>query len=301
LKRKLTVAIPSRNRAALLAETLASVAAQRIPEGIEAECLIVDNNSTDETSDAVERFARHAAIPVRYIVEPRMGSSYARNRAVATSDCDYIFFIDDDAIADADWAIELLSAIEHRKLDAACGIVLPRWESRPPSWLGPRLYSRLAVHDEEGLGELPQKALDSVQNYYSANTGFLRETFELFGGFREDLGVVGNNPMSGEDTELYARIIARGGVMGFVPSARVHHMIGPDRMTRRYLRRKSFAFGFGSAIAGGRTHNHLDKLARNALRMLAAAARFDTEQAVYHELECANFFGYWRGRLRTRR
>jgi glucosyl-dolichyl phosphate glucuronosyltransferase len=301
LNRKLTVAIPTRNRASLLAEALASVAALHIPEGIEPECLIIDNNSTDTTSDAVEQFARHAPMPVRYIVEPRMGSSYARNRAVATADCDYIFFIDDDAIADADWAIELLGAIEHRKLDAACGIVLPRWEGRPPSWLGPRLYSRLAVHDERGLSDLPQKALDSIQNYYSANTGFLRETFELFGGFREDLGVVGNNPMSGEDTELYARIIVRGGVMGFVPSARVHHIIGRDRMTRRYLRRKSFAFGFGSAIAGGRTHNHLDKLARNALRMVAAAARLDTEQAVYHELECANFFGYWRGRLRTRR
>ena len=301
MKGKLTVAVPTRNRAALLAETLTSVAALAIPEGIEAECLIIDNNSTDQTSDAVERFARHAPVPVRYIMEPRMGSSYARNRAVATSDCDYIFFLDDDAIADRDWAIELLRAIERRKLDAACGIVLPRWQGRPPSWLGPRLYSRLAVHDEQALSELPQKDLDSVQNYYSANTGFLRETFELFGAFREDLGVVGSNPMSGEDTELYARIIARGGVMGFVPRARVHHLIGPERMTRRYLRRKSFAFGFGSAIAGGRTHNHLDKLARNALRMVAAAARFDTEQAVYHELECANFFGYWRGRLRTRR
>ena len=301
MKGKLTVAVPTRNRAALLAETLASVAALAIPEGIEAECLIIDNNSTDQTSDAVERFARHAPVPVRYIMEPRMGSSYARNRAVATSDCDYIFFLDDDAIADRDWAIELLRAIERRKLDAACGIVLPRWQGRPPSWLGPRLYSRLAVHDEQGLSELPQKDLDSVQNYYSANTGFLRETFELFGAFREDLGVVGSNPMSGEDTELYARIIARGGVMGFVPRARVHHIIGPERMTRSYLRRKSFAFGFGSAIAGGRTHNHLDKLARNALRMVAAAARFDTEQAVYHELECANFFGYWRGRLRMRR
>ncbi|MGA2409397.1 MAG: glycosyltransferase [Candidatus Binataceae bacterium] len=301
MNRKITVAVPTRNRAELLAQTLASITAMHIPDEIELECVIVDNNSTDETNDVVERFARHAPIAVRYVMETRAGSSYARNRAVATSDCDYIFFIDDDAVAEPNWAIELLTAIEHRKLDAACGIVLPKWAGQPPHWLGPRLYSRLAVHDESALSGLPQRELDSVNYYYSANTGFLRETFELFGGFREDLGVVGDNPMSGEDTELFARIIARGGVMGFVPSARVHHMIGPERMTRRYLRRKSFAFGFGSAIAGGRTHNHLDKLARNAVRMVAAAARLDTEGAVYHELECANFFGYWRGRLRTRR
>jgi hypothetical protein len=29
----------------------------------------------------------------------------------------------------------------------------------------------------------------------------------------------------------------------------------------------------------------------------SALARGDSERAVYHQLECANFFGYWRGRL----
>jgi hypothetical protein len=72
-------------------------------------------------------------------------------------------------------------------------------------------------------------------------------------------------------------------------------------MTRAYLRRKSYAFGMGSAIAGGPTHNHLDKLGRNALRMALAALRGDRERAVYHELECANFFGYWQGKRQLRR
>ena len=107
--------------------------------------------------------------------------------------------------------------------------------------------------------------------------------------------------MSGEDTELFQRIIAWGGMMGFTMRARVHHLIPPERMRRGYLRRKSYAFGFGSAIAGGPTHNHLEKLARNGVRMIAAFARGDAERAVYHELECANFVGYWRGRLQLRR
>ena len=68
-------------------------------------------------------------------------------------------------------------------------------------------------------------------------------------------------------------------------------------MRRSYLRRKSSAFGYGSALAGGRTHNHFDKLARNAMRVVVAVANGDWERAVYHELECANYFGYWRGRL----
>ncbi|HJU11625.1 MAG TPA: hypothetical protein VJ728_12145, partial [Candidatus Binataceae bacterium] len=92
-------------------------------------------------------------------------------------------------------------------------------------------------------------------------------------------------------------IMAGGGRIGFAPNARVHHLVSSDRMRRSYLRRKSYAFGYGSGVAGGRTHNHLDKLARNLLRIVIAVARGDSERAVFHELECANFVGYWRARF----
>lgn len=297
----LTIAVPTHNRARLLGRTLASIAALEFPEGMNPECLVVDNNSPDDTRDAVEVFARRAPIAVRYVLEPQLGSSFARNRAIAESRSEYIFFIDDDAIADPDWAIEMLAEMERRRLDAACGLVLPDWERPPPRWLGPSLYVRLAVHDEAAIAQASPQQQDHIHNYFSANVGFRRQAFELFGNFREDLGVVGNNPISGEDTELFARIATYGGAIGFAQRARVHHIIGRERMTRRYLRRKAYAFGFGSAISGGPTHNHLDKLARNGLRMLTAAVLGNPERAVYHELECANFFGYWRGRLTLRK
>jgi len=66
------------------------------------------------------------------------------------------------------------------------------------------------------------------------------------------------------------------------------------------LRRKSFAFGMGTAFAGLQNHNQFDKLVRNGVRMATAAMRGDPERAFYHELECANFLGYWRGRLIAR-
>jgi GT2 family glycosyltransferase len=210
---------------------------------------------------------------------------------------DFIFFIDDDAVADRDWATRLLEDMQRRDLDAACGMVLPRWSSPPPKWLGPSLWVKLAVHDSRAIESAPASSAERLDNYFSANVGFKRDAFARFGKFREDLGVVGGNPISGEDTELFARIIARGGAMGFSPRAIVHHLIPPERMTLKYLRRKSFAFGMGTAFAGLRNHNRLDKLIRNGVRMAAAAMRGDPERAIYHELECANFFGYWRARL----
>ena len=293
----ITIAVPTHNRSTLLQATLASIDALHLPAGIEAECIVIDNRSTDDTSVVVTGFASGAALPTRYVFEGGAGSSYARNRAVKEARGDFILFIDDDAVAEPEWAAAMLHEMQARRLDVACGMVLPRWISRPPSWLGPSLYVRLAVHDADRMAVATLSERETIHNYFSANVCFRRQTFATFGNFREDLGVVGSNPMSGEDTELFARIASRGGRVGFAPSACVHHLILPERMQRSYLRRKSYAFGYGSAVAGDRSHNHMDKLARNLFRMMLALARGDSERAVYHELECANFFGYWRGRL----
>ncbi len=294
---KLTIAIPTHNRSRLLRATLTSIDSLQLPSDYSTEILIIDNNSTDDTASVIGEFAATSHLPIRRIFEPRQGSSFARNRAVDEASGDYLLFIDDDAVAEPRWALELLDTLERRLLDAACGIVLPRWPVPPPRWLGPSVYIKLAVHNEARLRAAPKDEIEHIHNYFSANVGFRRDAFARFGKFREDLGVVGGNPISGEDTELFERFMHLGGAVGFASAARVHHLIPPERMTRSYLRRKSYAFGFGSALTGRPTHNQLDKLARNAIRMASAVLRREHERTVYHELECANFFGYWSGRL----
>ncbi|MGH7781650.1 MAG: glycosyltransferase [Candidatus Binataceae bacterium] len=296
----ITVAIPTHNRAATLAAALDRIGELAIPADAALECIVVDNGSTDATPATVEACAKSAPFPIRRVFEERLGSSFARNRAIAQSHAEFIFFIDDDALAEKSWAVEMLSALQSRGLDAACGMVLPRWSGLPPPWLGRSLWVKLAVHDHERIEAEPAERAENLANYFSANAGFRRGALTRFGYFREDLGNVGGNPMSGEDTELFARIIAGGGRMGFAPRAIVNHLIPAERMTRSYLRRKSFAYGVGSAFAGGRHHNQPGKLLRNAARMAAATIRGDSERAIYHELECANFLGYWRGRMLAR-
>jgi len=293
----ITIAIPTHDRADLLAKTLASLRELLLPNGAEIECVVIDNASKDATSTVVADAAGDLPFDLRLIRERRLGSSFARNRAIAEARGDFICFIDDDVIVEPRWLVELVGALDRRRLDVACGMVLPRFLAPPPSWLGTRLWVRLAVHDSAAIERMAPQEAEVLHNYFSANVGFRKEAFELFGTFREDLGVVGGNPISGEDTELFARIIARGGAVGFAPRARVHHLVGPERLTARYLRRKSFAFGIGSALTGGQTHNRIDKLVRNTVRMGLAAFRGDRESVIYHQLEIWNYMGYWRGRL----
>jgi glycosyltransferase involved in cell wall biosynthesis len=293
----ITIAIPTHNRADLLAQTLASLREVQIPNGASAECIVVDNASKDATPDVVANAANELSFDLRRVRERRLGSSFARNRAISEARGEFICFIDDDVIVEPRWLVELIGAIERRQLDAACGLVIPRFLAEPPPWLGSRLWVKLAVHDRAAIERMAPREVEALHNYFSANVGFRKQAFDLFGNFREDLGVVGGNPISGEDTELFARILARGGAVGFAPRSRVHHLVGPERMTARYLRRKSFAFGVGSAVTGGRTHNRIDKLVKNVVRMGLATMRGDRESAIYHQLEIWNYMGYWRGRL----
>jgi glycosyltransferase involved in cell wall biosynthesis len=299
---KSTIAIPTHNRAASLRRTLHSLAELAADPELELECLVIANRCSDQTPDVVADFARHAPFRVRLVAEERQGSSFARNRAAREAQGELILFIDDDVLVEPQWASALTEEIRRRKLDVACGIVLPLWEAPPPRWLDARLYGKLAVHDPAliAMGQTPPERLT---HYYSANLGMRADCFARFGWFREDLGVFGGNPMSGEDTELFARILRGGGRIGFASGARVRHVIGAERLSQAYFRRKSYAFGIGSAVAGGPTHNRLDKLLRNLWRMALARARGDRAGALEHEMECWNYAGYCYGRwkLRTRR
>ena len=88
---KVTVAIPTYNRAAFLRQTLAGIAAQRFPR--EAfEVLVIDNNSTDNTRAVVAEFAGERPAP-RCIVENRQGLDFARNRSVAEARGEIIVFV----------------------------------------------------------------------------------------------------------------------------------------------------------------------------------------------------------------
>jgi glycosyltransferase involved in cell wall biosynthesis len=296
----ITLAIPTHNRAPSLARTLTSLSQLERVRADAIECLVIDNCSTDATAKVVEDFACRAPFPTRRIYEPRQGSSFARNRAAREAQGAIVLYVDDDVLVERGWLRAMLTAMEERNLDVACGLVLPLWEVPPPAWMGPELYGKLAIH-EPAVGDPSRPRPALLPLLYSANLAMRRDCFARFGYFREDLGVFGGYPIGGEDTELFARIISAGGKVDLVPEAVVYHVIGPERLAPSYLRQKSFSYGLGSAVRGGTTHNRLDKLLRNLLRMVAASLRGRQSAALGHQMEFINYFGYWYGRWLMRK
>lgn len=89
---RFSVVIPSYNRAALLPETLRSVAGQSWPDW---ECLVVDDGSTDETRAVVAAFAREDS-RIRYFHQQQSERSAARNHGIREALGRYICFLDSD-------------------------------------------------------------------------------------------------------------------------------------------------------------------------------------------------------------
>ena len=85
------------------------------------------------------------------------------------------------------------------------------------------------------------------------NMSVRREVFARVGGFAEDLGRIGRNPLGCEETELCIRIrqsyrrMGRGARIVFEPAAQVDHRVSADRVRWAYLRRRSWSEGLSKA------------------------------------------------------
>ena len=89
---KVSVIIPTHNRASLMREAVASVQAQTFTDW---ELLIVDDGSTDETPDVAKALCERDA-RVRYLRQDNQGVAEARNMAIQAARGVFIAFLDDD-------------------------------------------------------------------------------------------------------------------------------------------------------------------------------------------------------------
>lgn len=232
----ITAAICTHDRYALLHEAIRSVAAQRMPK--EAFEIVVVDNSPSPAVAAAEG-GRYAGIPnLRWVHEPVAGLSGARNAAVRLARTPLIAFLDDDAVADADWLSALAQAFDDLGdgIGVVGGKVRPRWAAPRPDWLSNELLGYLSVVD---LGE-ELRPLRPGEWVAGANIAYRTDALRQVGGFSLALGRVGPGIalMSNDEIELGDRLQAAGWATGYAPGAAVEHLIDPARTTQAWFRRR---------------------------------------------------------------
>ncbi len=227
-----SILICTHNRREALRQTLATVAGLAIPEALTPELIVVDNGSTDGTSDMVRTF-RPPNMPVRLVQEPRPGAGHARNAALRAARGEILLFADDDVRLPANWLAVLCAPILADTADVVGGRVV-----LPPSLLRPWMtaFHRKALAATEGID--PDDPVDLI----SASMALSRRVLEKVPAFDPELGP-GTATNALEDTLFTRQARAAGFRITTAFDAPVEHHFSEHRLTRRAFLRAAQARG----------------------------------------------------------
>ncbi len=236
---KLIVAVCTYHRPHGLRLLLRALEAQRFEHNPapDMEVLVVDNGGDAETRRLCQDFGSgQAPLPLRYIQEPRVGISHARNAVLdhIPAHCDYVALIDDDEIPCPRWLDELLALQRATGADLVRGPVIPRYAPGTPAWITRGNYFGWPR---------PEQRITDGQNLEqgATNNMLLRWSAVRATGARFDTGLARTG---GEDTVYFHQLIhAHKLKMVFAARACVTETIPPTRTSLRALLRLHFRLG----------------------------------------------------------
>jgi len=165
---------------------------------------------------------------VRYLVEPRPGLDWARNRAIMEARGDIIAFTDDDAVVDPEWIDAVVRVFEEdSRIMAVTGLVAP-YELETEAQILFERYGGFGkgleprrIYPEKG--SIAQNALAAGGIGTGANMAFRRSVFDNIGLFDPALDA-GTPTGGGGDLEMFFRLVLEGYALVYEPRAIVRHI-----------------------------------------------------------------------------
>jgi glycosyltransferase involved in cell wall biosynthesis len=198
-------------------------------KGIGDELLVVIDSDLDRSAFAMSRAAMRAGARVLHNGCNR-GLAFSRNRVLEEAASRYVVFVDDDVLLGRE-VVEALRATFACDIAVAGTRIIGEFGSEIRRWyLTDGQLHYLGVH-----------APAEPAHIWGACMAVDAEAARRLGvRFDESLGRVGENLCSGEDTTFVRAIISGGGRHQMLNDMAVRHVIPPERMTFRYLSRRSF-------------------------------------------------------------
>ena len=231
--------ICTHNRAGYLGAAIDSLLAQTCPE---YQVLVVDNASTDQTAEIVNdrlKTERGKAC-LKYVYEPTLGLSVARNRGAQETTAEILAYLDDDAEASPQWLKVLQEAYAQQNTLGIAGgkvdLIWPQGQQQPP-WMSEDLMQALGLMD---LGDVPVAITNPNLTPRGVNYSIRRTFLEAVGGFDPNLGRVGKKLLSNEELYMTQLALSQGWQVGYFPEALVHHHVAPERLKRSWFFRRSW-------------------------------------------------------------
>jgi len=238
MNKGLSICISTYNRAHLLDRTLRGIARINVPENVDVELLVINNNCTDNTSAVVSEFGAKAPWPVREISEPQAGVNYGRNRAIQNAQYEHIVLFDDDIEPAQNWIADYFEAVSELHADCVVGPVNPKYEIPLPSYMTPVIIDSITSAYSQKGDTMKRLSPDVAHEMPGCNMAFTRSVAEELKGFNVDLGRVGLGLESGDDTDFGYRLVAGGKRVVYQPKCSIQHFITKEKLSKSYLRRR---------------------------------------------------------------
>lgn len=238
---RLSLVIATYNRAEQLMVTLRSVAAQS-KASAQWECIVVDNNSGDNTRERVEGFiAEHSTLNIIYHFESKQGLSHARNAGIERAKGDIIAFIDDDERIVPDFISAYIKLFEsYPNAMAAGGKIIAEYPTGRPRWMSH--YTERPIANPMDFGDYV-RTFPKGRIPGGGNMAMRREVFNKIGAFNTSLGRTGKLLIGGEESDLFERIAKAGMECYYAPRAVMYHIIPTEKLTESYFERLCYNIG----------------------------------------------------------
>lgn len=213
----IAVCVCTCGRPKMLTACLASLASLSLPASAAVTVIVVDNEAQPNNSKIVLDWSQTIrGLASVYVHEPRRGISQARNAAITKAlelGADWIAFIDDDEVADANWLQALWSAAGQHTADIVAGPV-PQFSAEGAQiWKGPK------------------RTEGSRMKRCAAGNVLFRTSIASENGLRFDSRF---DLTGGEDTDFFSRAHRLGAVIVWTNTAIAREIVPPTRLTLRY-------------------------------------------------------------------
>ena len=233
---RVSVIVITRNHSGCLADVLAALAKQDHPD---FEVIIVDSSAGEEKEKSVKLAEQFRA---KYVFEPRLGQSLARNSGLPFCTGEIIAFTDDDCLPEKNWLSSLVQNYSSPEIWGCSGRVIPHRSETAAD-----LFEEVAGQDLGGNrrvfkpGEVRFSVGLILQNVgkvfakhmkgkglapwcvgHGSSMSFRKTALDQLGGFDNRLGA-GAPLKSGEDIDINYRVLRSGHSIVYEPRAVVRH------------------------------------------------------------------------------
>ncbi len=241
---EITGIICTHNREEYLERCIKSLLEQTLEQN-RYEILVVDNGSSDSTKTICDRFVDQQNF--RYVHEPVLGLSQARNTGWQQAKGKYVGYIDDDAYADPAWFEKALESFHSSSPEPEWvgGPVRLDWEVPAPPWLTEEYYSALGWVD---WGEEPRFLTGADEWLVGCNSLYRKDILEQLNGFDTRLGRKKKLLLSGEEVQFQHRLQAVNGRLYYHPGVCIYHAVPRERTEPAFFYRRYYWGGITDYI-----------------------------------------------------